>query len=271
MATYKIFSHKYSEQLKYELRHGIGLERLRSSSFEPEFQDENLIDAPRLEDASSLLDVFPLDAISAKDKREAKYEEDLKTAIALYERFPNLTPLQAANSDFWMTLTFRDLFPYMQIRWRDVMESDFDNIQYLVSHWLPGNRLMAHGLAGLWWSVKQSVDEEHVSDKYWLTKELFKFIEFRVYKFGSKPVFNYKPAVLGILQFMVESPVFSSGEKRGPRINYIAQLLTRWDNVKLISFRDRQYFIDELKSIEKEIEKAEDRGSVHTQVAELDY
>lgn len=101
-------------------------------------------------------------------------ENDFQAAIALYEAYPNLTPIIASQQKgLWVYLTHVDLFPYVQKRWPKVITGEAD-VKYISEHWFY-NGTMRTSLMGLWWSVYCSVDESRGADhKYDLTELLFK-------------------------------------------------------------------------------------------------
>ena len=126
-------------------------------------------------------------------------ENDFQAAIALYEAYPNLTPIIASQQKgLWVYLTHVDLFPYVQKRWPKVITGEAD-VKYISEHWFY-NGTMRTSLMGLWWSVYCSVDESRGADhKYDLTELLFKQEDFRTRTFGTYQLFRCKEAVLGLV------------------------------------------------------------------------
>ena len=64
---------------------------------------------------------------------------DLKTAIAIYEAYSQLTPIFAQKDDLWIYLTHVDLFQYVKERWPigPVMDTG-DEVKiknHIINHW----------------------------------------------------------------------------------------------------------------------------------------
>ena len=53
-------------------------------------------------------------------------KDELKSAIALYEEYKELTPLAASKNDLWAYLAHVDLFSYMQKRFPAVLDGTAD-------------------------------------------------------------------------------------------------------------------------------------------------
>ena len=191
MEVQKLLKQKYADELRLEVKNGIGIDRYGMSEFP--LDESRLILANRLHKPEGLL--AKMDA-----------EDDLSSAKALYEAYNMLTPLMASNYVLWETLSHRDLFSYVQKRWPKVLDKGFNGQQYVLDHWFVVDNIIKHPIAGLWWSVAQSIDNEATNNKYWLTDYLFKQQEFRTRRLGGSTLFRYKPAVLGILQYMAETP-----------------------------------------------------------------
>ena len=108
----------------------------------------------------------------------------LESAIALYEAYPDLTPLSASKMELWAYLSHVDLFEYMQKRFPLVIDGSADE-KYIKEHWFRSSQgTIRSSLAGLWWSVYCSVDDKR-EDKYELTKVLFQQDSIRTHYFGN--------------------------------------------------------------------------------------
>ena len=68
------------------------------------------------------------------EKLEKVWEDDFKSAVAIYEAYKNISPLLASNEAFWAYLTHVDLFSYTQKRWPKVMDKDC-SVEYILDHW----------------------------------------------------------------------------------------------------------------------------------------
>lgn len=236
MEVQKIFKQRYADELRLEVKNGIGLDRYGMVEF-PVYETR-LIAANRIPKPEGLL-------------KKMIVEDDLASAKALYEAYDMLTPLMASNYVFWESLSHRELFSYVQKRWPKVLEPNFDGQQYVLDHWFIIRNVMNHQLAGLWWSVFQTIDDTKPNNKYWLTEYLFRQQEFRTRRFGYSTLFRYKPAVLGILQYMAETPEMEFFFEA--RSNYIIMYFNQLGAVKQLASLDRSFFYNELKRIEPEI------------------
>ena len=168
----------------------------------------------------------------------------LESAIALYEAYPDLTPLSASKMELWAYLSHVDLFEYMQKRFPAVKDGTADE-KYIKEHWFRSSQgTIRSSLAGLWWSVYCSVDETR-KDKYELTKVLFQQDSIRTHYFGNSITFRHREAIIGILDFRVENPDVSRVHFNS-RCIYIAQYFNRLGAVKQLAYMDRQFFKEEL-------------------------
>ena len=50
-------------------------------------------------------------------------KHDFESAVALYEAYPDLTPLVASQQSLWVYLSHNELFSYVQKRWKVSSES----------------------------------------------------------------------------------------------------------------------------------------------------
>jgi len=191
-------------------------------------------------------------------------EGDLQTAIAIYEAYPNISPLFAQQDDLWVYLTHVDLFEYVKKRWpiktgREV--SLAEQCDYISNHWFRHTKhLFRTTFAGLWWNIKLTVDEER-DNKYELSEFLFKNQEFRTYSFGELPLIRHREAMIGVLEFLMENPnLFDNGFNAKAR--YIRLLFNIIGASKNISSLPRGFFKDVLyRNIDK-IEETHDVNDV---------
>ena len=80
MALQKTFKEKYANQLQYEAKQGIGIDRYTKSEFE--YDKSQILMIPTIEQPEGLLD-------------KMNPSDDLVSAKKLYEAYENITPLQA--------------------------------------------------------------------------------------------------------------------------------------------------------------------------------
>jgi hypothetical protein len=176
---------------------------------------------------------------------------DCESAIALYEAYPTLTPLQASDRAFWTYLTHVDLFQYVQARFPKVKEPDFDSIQYVYDHWFCGEDwTWRHPLASLWWFVYQTIDEDS-DDKYKYTRFFFTSFGFRT-NFSKYSIARCKEAVFGYFQFLMDNPDVTASYLK-TRNRFITKYLNKLGGSRLLSSLPRQAFYDELTRIKPQI------------------
>ena len=104
MPLQKILTKSYIETIFDEVNKSVNLERFLLDSFP--YDEEQLLVVPNVKEPSGLLEcMIPTT------------EGDYMSAVALYDAYKDLKPLQAINAQFWESLALTDLFPYMQKRW----------------------------------------------------------------------------------------------------------------------------------------------------------
>lgn len=176
----------------------------------------------------------------------ANAQNDYEAAIILYEAFPNLDRIQATYDPFWAYLSHVDLYPYMLKRFCKGKQKPSET-DIKINWW--HSSLMRRGLSNLWWSVKQSVDESHPTDKYHYTKELFKHLDFRQRRLGSSTLFRHKEAVIGILKYLEENVTdYFEG-----RSNFIIMYFNKQATMRQLSACDRDVFYNDLLQIKDDI------------------
>ena len=101
MALQKILNKKYIERIFEEVERGEGLERFLYDIFP--YDETQLLVTPQVKEPVGLI-----------ERMVPTPEGDFQSAVALYDAYKSLKPLQAINVQFWESLTLTDLFPYMQ-------------------------------------------------------------------------------------------------------------------------------------------------------------
>lgn len=229
MALQTLLSKRAIERIKDDVDLGIGLDRFRMDDFPVDENDVLVI--PGITKPEGLLDSL-----------DANTDGDFKSAVAIYEAYKILTPLQAIEEQLWESLALTDLFPYMQQRWNlrrtDELQSVVKNHFFVKSH-----GVIRQGIGGLWWLVHLSVDEER-SNPYELTEILFRNYTFRFVRFGVSLVIQHKEAAIGILQFLKDY------ENESYSLENVSNGLTSYFNklgaVKQLTYLDRTFFYDEM-------------------------
>ena len=225
MALQKVFIEPYVEVLKGS----ITLEKYAASSFD--------YDASKIRCLANVRE--PEDLLDRMNP-----DNDLESAIALYEAFKNLTPLAASKVELWTYLSHVDLFSYMQKRFPKVTDGTAD-VKYIQERWFRNSQgIIRSSLSGLWWSVYCSIDDSR-EDKYELTRMLFSNNSIRTHYFGRSTIFRLREAMIGILEFLVENPDISEVHFNS-RCIYIAQYFNRLGAVKQLAYMDRNFFKEEL-------------------------
>lgn len=237
MAKQPIFKSKYVPKLKTELNE----EFYKSNEFV--YDKKQVYVFPNIDQTEGLVDKLDIN-------------DDCKTAIAIYEAFENLEPIQASDERLWVYLAHADLYPYMVKRWNAVQNGTAkDAKNYILEHWFLSSSaqssLLRHAIAGLWWSVYLSVDDTK-EDKYELTKILFRQLDFPTRTLGTYKLGRHKEAVLGILEFINEnSELFKN--KFEPKTRFVTKYLNVVGGVKPISYFDRHFFKSELVKVSDSI------------------
>lgn len=137
-------------------------------------------------------------------------KSDVETAIALFESYPNLNPLEASSVGFWTYLTHVDLWAYMKSRFKlDGLEGK-SLVAKIKDKWLlddpSQSKLIHHPLAGLWWGVKLSADPDRGEGKYDLTRVLFRDLDLLTRTLGTYELGRLPMAIKGILGYVHDHP-----------------------------------------------------------------
>lgn len=168
--------------------------------------------APYLKQVAFAIDKATLESgtIDAPEQLRERVnpESDMETAIALYEAYPKLNPLEASSRGFWTYLTHVDLWDYMQKRFARILavEDETSRREKIKDKWFLGDpsqgSLMRHPLAGLWWGVRLSVDDSRGDGKYDLSRILLRDLDFLTRTFGTYQLGRLPNAVKGILGYI---------------------------------------------------------------------
>lgn len=237
MEKQRIFRSGYARQLKEGVKTGINLHRYESENFE--YDEEQTLFFPNIDKPVGLLD-----ALDDTD--------DFKSAVKIYEAYSGLEPIQASDIRFWVYLAHADLYPYVKERWNSEISS-----KYILDHWFietprQGN-FLRHSISQLWWAVHLSIDKER-SNKYELTKILFRNRDFPFRTLGTYRLGRHKEAVIGILEFIVDSkPLFVN--KFEDKTRYLTKYLNQLGGVKPIAYYNREFFTSALTGISSIISK----------------
>lgn len=232
----RTFKAKYADYLLEQAKLGLSLPNYALDTFP--IEQENILYIPSIIHPNGLL-----------DKMNPAIEKDFESAVALYEAYPCLSPLQASDKSFWVYLAHTELFPYVRERYPDVCNKNFDNSQYVLDYWFFGKGALNHALAGLWWAVYFSADEENPESKYDCTKFIFsKDSNFRTKYFVNNQIFRHKDASIGILRFLMEDEELCSAFFR-QKVRYIIKYFNKLGGTRQLVSLDKEFFYQELKKI----------------------
>lgn len=248
MALQRTFKEKYANQLQYEAKNGIGIERYTKPEFE--YDASQVLIIPTIERPENLL-----------SRMHPEY--DLSSAKALYEAYKDITPLQASDESFWTYLTHVDLFPYVQKRNDAVLEKGFNDKEYINNHFFHGfGSLIYHPLAGLWWQVYRTIDPDS-ENPYKYTDYIFQDYGLRVTYMGRYPLFRHKEQVFGMLDFLMQNEDVT-GEHFRQRTRWISQYFNKMGAVRQLRSLNRDFFTSELNRVKDTILKIKTDEDVKT-------
>jgi hypothetical protein len=238
MEKQQIFREKYLLKLKEE----IDTNKYRSNEFV--YDKKQTFMMPNINKPYGLLS-------------KLNHQNDFETAVAVFEAFKNLEPIQASDERLWAYLSHVDLYPYMIKRWSDVYTNKASKPEnYIRDHWFlestVQSNLLRHAISGLWWAVYLSVDEKRGEKKYELTKILFRQLDFPTRTLGTYKLGRHKEAVIGILEFIQENELLFK-KNFEDRVRFITKHLNLIGGVKPIAYYDRSFFKGELQKVSENI------------------
>ena len=243
MAYQKLFRTKYVDQLISQVDNGINLEKFYGNYFP--YDESQVLSVPKIFQPEGL-------------KYKMKPKDNCASGIALFEAFPTISALQAADSRLWIYLAIADLFSYVREKWAsqipDVADPEREekmksNIRI---HWFGLQKdsstfnPMRHALANLWWSVYISVNRRAhtIEDKYKYTKLLFKNETFRT-RTATGFLGRNREALYGILNFMEVCPELFEGNKEST-FTEITKFLNYLGGGIQLSFMKQDFFLNQL-------------------------
>jgi hypothetical protein len=234
MEKQQIFKEKYLLKLKEE----IDKDKYRSNEFV--YDKKQTLMMPNINKPDGLLS-------------KLNHQNDFETAVAIFEAFKNLEPIQASDERLWAYLSHVDLYPYMIKRWDAAYKGTVkDAMDYVNEHWFlkssAQSNLLRHALAGFWWAVYLSVDQSRGEKKYELTKILFRQLDFPTRTLGTYKLGRHKEAVIGILEFIQENELLF-GRNFEERVRFLTKHLNLIGGVKPIAYYNRSFFKSELQKV----------------------
>lgn len=231
MELQKVFKHSYMD----ELRKNIHISDYQGDSFP---YDPSKVKA--------LANVYKPEGLLER----LDPEDDFTTAIEIFKAYNTVTPLLASLPDLWVYLAHVDLFPYVQKRWPKVLDGSADE-QYILNHWHENSHFMRTSFAGLWWHVFLTYDETR-NNPYELTEVLFKSQDFRTLRFGELGLIRHKPAMIGVLEYLLENNEIMSNafDARG---QFISRYFNLIGGTKPLAYMDKHFFKNTLGKIKDKL------------------
>lgn len=246
MALQKVFKPSYAQYLK------------NSIQIENYLKDQFPYDSSQVRCLSG---VFHQDDLL--EKLDPTPAGDLKTAIAIYEAFENISPVFAQQDELWIYLTHVDLFEYVKKRWPIPNDEEEKQSRFILNHWFhnPTNFLRTT-FAGYWWNVYMTIDETR-KDKYELTKVMYDCgQDWRIMRFGELSLVRNKESMIGVLEFLSENPEIYK-ENFDARGQFISRYFNLLGGTKVLSTLDRNQFKKILYGLKDRIMKINNVEDIH--------
>lgn len=182
----------------------------------------------------------------------ANPDSDCETAIALYEAFPNLDPLEASSSGFWTHLTHIELWKYMQSRFPLSELGSEARHEKIKQKWFLGDpsqsSLIHHPLAGLWWGAKLTVAPERgKAGQYDLTRVLYRNLDVPTRTLGTYELGRLPAAIKGILGYVYDHPEDFKNQYEA-KMRAIMRLLNSVGGVIQLGCHDEDFFKEQIEN-----------------------
>lgn len=220
-----LFTSNYEAQLKSDVQSG-NIDAYKGDKFNYDKSQTNPMTIEVEEDIS--------------DRMYCDSAHEYEDAIILYEALKDVPDVMAADPIFWISLSHTVFFPYLKKRW-----GKGDIKSTVLNHWFFQNGMMRHGLAGLWWTVRITVDENKGDDKYRLTKVAFWNFSFRTTFMGPSIFFRVQNARTGILSYLADHEELKVGMENKGR--YIAMYFNRLGATKQLAALPVEFFYKEMR------------------------
>ena len=194
---------------------------------------------------------------------------DYNAAILLYEKYRNLTPLQASDDRLWVYMAHVDLYGYMRQRYRleDIvlrrkpdgtmpLREDAEQ-EFILQNWF--GTFMRQGISNLWWSVYQTIDKDR-EDVYELTRYMFQHYDFRTRRFASSVFARNREGMIGLLSGMMQLDTYK--ESFESRSNFAIMYFNHLGGTRQLTALSRYFFMEELLRIDPEVQKYKTRDDI---------
>jgi hypothetical protein len=174
-----------------------------------------------------------------------QYETEFEAGKLLFENL-KLNPKQASDIGFWTYHNHYTFYQYITKRWGDLWNEKKEVANpstYIVNHWIQSNssqgELIDYPISGLWWSFYLTVDESR-SDKYELTKIIFKNLSLRTKYFGQARFARHKPALMGALEFIKDNNLDENSLEQAGRAIY--PYINLLGGIRPLTYFDKEWF-----------------------------
>ncbi len=248
MENQRIFRKSYCDALKARVKDASFITFYESDEFE--YNENQVLISPNIK---------TLNSIDLREPDE-KLPYDFENAKILYEKYKDLTPLQASDVRLWAYLSHVQFYKYVRKRWPNV-KTVANPKKYILEHWFietpsQGN-LIRHSLAGLWWNAYLTYDDTR-KDPYELTKELYKQLDIATRTLTTYEAGRHKELVHGVLEFIIENPILFA-TARETKTRHITRYINIIGGTKPLGFFSKDYFKALIKQTKPEIEKVKSR------------
>lgn len=238
MIAQRTFKKAYADTLAENVKNGLNLHYYGEDSFP--YDSVEVVIIPTVRHPEGLL-----------EKMIPTPQGDFESAVALYEAYKNISPLQASDRSFWTYLAHVDLFDYLKKRHPDIKRGYEYDQTYIWNRWFAVQKFpYRHALASLWWGVFLTIDDAS-EDKYKYTKVFFSSYGFRT-NFMQYAIARHKEAIFGYFDFLIENPDVTSQWFKA-RNRFITKHFNKLGGTRLLSTLNRDFFKDELNRIKPQI------------------
>jgi len=182
---------------------------------------------------------------------------DYENAKIIFERYKNLTPVQASDARLWTYLSHFDGMKYMKLRFPLPDKSKRES--YIMEHWylngISPNTLIRHGMSRLWWGAYSTYDASR-KNPYELTEELFSMLDYtRTLTTGTQG--RNKNFTHAILEFVIENSELFEVHKEA-KMRFIMRKMNYAGGYKIIPGLSKSEIKKLLSQYKKAIEKITD-------------
>ncbi|QAA80881.1 hypothetical protein EI546_03665 [Aequorivita sp. H23M31] len=150
---------------------------------------------------------------------ETEPKNEFELAKILYESLP-LDPQMASDNLYWVYFNLKYFFSYIKRRWIEHKDEDDEGKlserfeRFFLALKPSQNNLIKSPIAGLWWSVHLTINDDNPSDKYHYTKIFLSDRNLRDKNVGTYQFIRHQPTIFALLDFYNENKDASRDGKR---------------------------------------------------------